>query len=42
MQFGKLYYVALSPYCDSMDTIEEFRQSDFYFAAYEITINKDD
>jgi len=25
-----------------MDTIEEFRQSDFYFAAYEITINKDD
>jgi len=41
LQFRKFnddLYLAISPYCEEMDSVEEFRKSDFYFAAQKVII----
>ena len=41
-QIGELFYLALSPYCDDMTDVEDFRRSDFYFAAEAVELTLED
>ena len=41
-QIGESFYVALSPYCDDMTDVEDFRRSDFYFAAKDVEVSLED